>query len=158
MTTNQTGQGLTGLTVNLLVSFLSRNNVRVDEMAGLISSTYTALAELPTRQQSRDVADVYLPAVSPQKSLANRNFIVSLIDGKPYKSLKRHLRGNGMTPEEYRARYKLPANYPMVAPAYSDTRREVAKRFRLGRLPRPHDRPSGQKADGRPEASNDTHA
>jgi predicted transcriptional regulator len=55
-----------------------------------------------------------------------------MIDGKPYKTLKRHLSGHGLTPEGYRARYNLPASYPMVAPAYSERRREVAMKLGLG--------------------------
>jgi hypothetical protein len=58
-----------------------------------------------------------------------------MIDGRPYKSLKRHIGVHGMTPADYRARYNLPSDYPMVAPAYSDARREVARRLGLGRKP-----------------------
>ncbi|MDE8366310.1 MucR family transcriptional regulator, partial [Klebsiella pneumoniae] len=61
--------------------------------------------------------------------------ILSMIDGKQYKTLKRHLSTNGLTPAEYRDRYKLPRDYPMVAPGYSEQRREVAKRLGLGRKP-----------------------
>lgn len=62
-----------------------------------------------------------------------------MIDGKPYKSLKRNLTGHGMTRLEYRARYNLPSSYPMVAPGYSDARREVAKRLGLGQKPKSAD-------------------
>lgn len=154
MNTNHTDQGLTVLTVHLLIAYLARNSVRVDEVAGLIGSTHAALADLAAHEQVPErQAEVYRPAVSPKKSLANRNFIVSLIDGKSYKSLKRHLRGNGITPEEYRARYKLPDNYPMVAPAYSDTRSEVAKRGRLGRLPRALELAPRHKLEQQPGAA-----
>ena len=66
-------------------------------------------------------------------SLASRDHILSLIDGKPYKSLKRHLSTRGLSPDDYRARYNLPATYPMVAPGYSEERRKVAKQLCLGR-------------------------
>jgi hypothetical protein len=56
-----------------------------------------------------------------------------MIDGKPYKALRRHLAGHGLTPEEYRASYNLKSDYPMVAPSYSEHRREVAKKLGLGR-------------------------
>lgn len=75
----------------------------------------------------------FTPAVSVRKSLASPDHILSMIDGKPYKSLKRHLSGHGLTPAEYRARYGLKSDYPMVAPGYSAQRREVAKRLGLGR-------------------------
>ena len=71
--------------------------------------------------------------VSARKSLRSRDHIISMIDGKPYKTLKRHLSGHGLTPEQYRERYKLPVSYPMVAESYSAARREMAKRIGLGR-------------------------
>jgi predicted transcriptional regulator len=77
-------------------------------------------------------APQYVPAVTVRKSLASRDFIISLIDGKPYKTLRRHLSTHGLTAEDYRARYNLKPDYPMVAPSYSETRREVAKKLGLG--------------------------
>ncbi len=131
-------QDLTELTVELLSAFVANNNVRVDDLPALIASTHAALSGLsgPGTETVGGSAETHQPAVTARKSLANRDFILSLIDGKPYKSLKRHLTGHGMTPEEYRSRYNLPATYPMVAPGYSDARREVAKRLGLGRKPR----------------------
>ena len=130
-------QDLTELTVELLSAFVANNNVRSDDLPGLIASTHAALSGLATTTAEPAASpDQHQPAVTARKSLANRDFIVSLIDGKPYKSLKRHLTGHGLTPEEYRARYGLAATYPMVAPGYSDARREVAKRLGLGRKPR----------------------
>lgn len=77
----------------------------------------------------------YTPAVSVRKSLASPDHIISMIDGKAYKTLRRHLSTNGLTPEEYRARYGLKADYPMVAPSYSEARRSMAKTIGLGRKP-----------------------
>ncbi len=124
---------LTTLTVQLLSAYVSNNLVPSAELAGLIQSTRTAL--------SGEVAAVepappeFAPATTARKSLASRDHIVSMIDGKRYKTLKRHLSTNGLTPAEYRDRYKLPKDYPMVAPGYSEQRREVAKRLGLGRKP-----------------------
>ena len=124
---------LTTLTVQLLSAYVSNNQVPSAELAGLIQSTRTAL--------SGDVAAVepaapeFAPATTARKSLASRDHIVSMIDGKSYKTLKRHLSTHGLTPAEYRDRYKLPKDYPMVAPGYSEQRREVAKRLGLGRKP-----------------------
>ena len=130
-------QDLTGLTIGLLSAFVANNAVRSDDLPALIASTHAALSGLTaTTAEPAASPDQHHPAVTARKSLANRDFIISLIDGKPYKSLKRHLTGHGLTPEEYRARYGLAATYPMVAPGYSDARREVAKRLGLGRKPR----------------------
>jgi len=96
----------------------------------------TAETEAPTE---------YVAAVTAQKSLASRDHIISMIDGKPYKTLRRHLATQGLTPEEYRARYNLKADYPMVAESYSESRRAMAKRIGLGRK-------SGQS----PKAAQDT--
>jgi len=74
--------------------------------------------------------------VSARKSLSRRDAIISMIDGKPYKTLRRHLTGHGLTPEEYRERYGLKADYPMVAPEYSEARRAMAKKIGLGRKPK----------------------
>ena len=127
---------LTGFTVELLSAFVSNNNVRAEDLAGLIGSTHAALAGLTAAEaQPETPEEEVTPAVTVRKSLADRNYIVSMIDGKPYRTLKRHLTSNGLTPAEYRSRYNLPASYPMVAPGYSDQRRDVAHRLGLGRKP-----------------------
>lgn len=74
-----------------------------------------------------------VPAVSIEESISNPDFILSLITGEKLKTLRRHLKAHGLTDAEYRARYKLPADYPFVAPSYSQTRRDVAKAMGLGR-------------------------
>lgn len=74
----------------------------------------------------------FVPAVSVRKSLASKDHILSLIDGKPYKTLRRHLARHGLTPEEYRSRYNLKADYPMVAENGSARRSEMAKKIGLG--------------------------
>lgn len=125
---------VTQLTVQLLSAYLSNNTVESGDLAGLIATTRAALAA-PADAAPAAVEETFEPAVSIRKSLASREHIISLIDGKPYKMLKRHLLGHGLTPAEYRARYNLPADYPTVAPAYSDQRREVAKTLGLGRKP-----------------------
>ncbi|WP_229733187.1 MucR family transcriptional regulator [Sphingomonas psychrolutea] len=74
----------------------------------------------------------YTPAVTARKSLASRDHIISMIDGKPYKTLRRHLSGHGLTPEQYRERYGLKTDYPMVAESYSEARRAMAHKIGLG--------------------------
>jgi predicted transcriptional regulator len=119
------------LTVQLLSAYLANNAVASEDLAGLIRSTRDALtaeqAEVPQAEP-----ETATPAVSVRKSLASPEHIISLIDGKPYKTLKRHLKARGLTPSEYRSRYNLPAGYPMVAPAYAEQRRAVAQRTGLG--------------------------
>lgn len=134
---------LTELTVELLSAFVAHNNVRSDDLPALIVSTHSALSSLagPTAAIEAPAMN-HQPAVTARKSLSDRDYIVSLIDGKPYRSLKRHLTSHGLTPAEYRARYNLPATYPMVAPGYSDARREVAKRLGLGRKPKAVEAPA----------------
>lgn len=135
--TNDPSNDLTALTVDLLSAFVANNNVRSDDLPALIASTHAALAGL-NNESHVPVAEAqpeYTPAVTARKSLASREHIVSMIDGKSYKTLKRHLSGHGLTPDQYRERYGLPASYPMVAPAYSEARRDTAKRLGLGRKP-----------------------
>lgn len=98
-----------------------------DTVSALLGSTAEAPAEAPATE--------YTPAVSARKSLGSKDFILSMIDGKPYKTLRRHLATNGMTPAEYRERYGLRSDYPMVAQNYSESRRAMAKKIGLGRKP-----------------------
>jgi predicted transcriptional regulator len=132
---DDTPNEFTTLTVQLLSAFVSNNSVSSDGLAELIKSTRAALAESPASNTPEKPAPTFTPAVSVRKSLASADFILSLIDGKPYKTLKRHLAQHGMTPEQYRDRYKLSQSYPMVAPAYSDARRAVAEKLGLGKRP-----------------------
>jgi predicted transcriptional regulator len=77
-------------------------------------------------------AEEFTPAVAARRSLASKDHIISMIDGKPYKTLRRHLSTHGLTPEQYRQRYNLKSDYPMVAESYSEARREMAKKIGLG--------------------------
>lgn len=121
---------LTTLTVQLLSAYVGNNSVAPEALPELIAATRSALSGeaapvIPTEPE-------YVPAVSVRKSLSSPNHILSMIDGKPYKTLKRHIGIHGMTPAEYRSRYSLPKDYPMVAPAYSEQRRATAERIGLG--------------------------
>jgi predicted transcriptional regulator len=126
--------GITSLTVQLLSAYLANNTVASEDLAGLIQSTRNALASEADKEEP--AAPVFTAATTIRKSLASRDHIISMIDGKPYKTLKRHLTTNGLTPAEYRERYNLAKDYPLVAPAYSDQRRETAARIGLGRKPK----------------------
>lgn len=123
---------LTKLTVELLSAYLTNNVLPSSELPALIASTRASLSD--TSAAAAAPVEQFAPAVSIRKSLASKDVIISLIDGKPYKTLKRHLTTHGLTPDEYRSRYNLSASYPMVAPSYSERRREVAAANGLGRL------------------------
>lgn len=121
----------TVLTVQLLSAYVTNNMVPSADLAGLIQSTRAALVAQTTTAEAQPVPE-YTPAVSIRKSLASREHLISLIDGRPYKTLKRHLALHGLTPAQYRERYGLASTYPMVAPGYSEQRRAVAQRNGLG--------------------------
>lgn len=122
------------MAVEIVASYVAHNNLRPDDVAGLISSTHAAIVALDTgRAEAAAPAQNYEAAVTARRSLSSRDYIVSMIDGKPYRSLKRHLTANGLNPDEYRARYGLKPDYPMVAPGYSEARSAVAKKLGLGR-------------------------
>jgi predicted transcriptional regulator len=128
------------LATELTIAWLSNPNTRTsaDDVPAFLQSMHAAVSKLGG-EQSLDApeapAQEYTPAVTARKSLASKEFIISMIDGKPYKTLRRHLATNGMTPAEYRERYNLKADYPMVAEAYSESRRAMAKKIGLGRKP-----------------------
>lgn len=112
--------------------------VEVNDVPTFLAAINQAVANLGTpvveQVPVEDTAPVeYTPAVSVRKSLADPQYIVSMIDGKKYRSLKRHLGSHGLSPDDYRTRYGLKASYPMTAPGYSEARREVAKKLGLGR-------------------------
>jgi predicted transcriptional regulator len=121
-----------GLAAHIVSAFVSNNSVPTGELPALIGSVHAALAKVGSGQP--DAAPVQLiPAVSIKKSISPDQ-IICLEDGKRFKSLKRHLRtAYGMTPDEYRAKWGLPSDYPMVAPNYAKARSELATKMGLGR-------------------------
>lgn len=131
----ETQSDITALTVQLLSAFVSNNTVSSEALSDLIKSTRAALTEAPVASTEEPAAETFVPAVSVRKSLSSPDHIISLIDGKPYKTLKRHLATRGLTPDQYRERYSLPKNYPLVAPSYSEARRAVAAKLGLGKKP-----------------------
>ncbi|AKM10514.1 MucR family transcriptional regulator [Croceicoccus naphthovorans] len=121
------------LTSDIVAAHVSNNSVDVDQVPTLINNIYGALAGLGGVQAEPESPPE--PAVSIRSSV-KPDYIVCLEDGKKLKMLKRHLMTHyNMTPEEYRARWNLPADYPMVAPNYAEKRRELAKKIGLGRKP-----------------------
>ena len=121
------------LTSDIVAAHVSNNSVAVGDVPTLISNVYGALAGLDQPVEVEEVRPE--PAVSVRASI-KPDYIVCLEDGKKLKMLKRHLMTHyNMTPEQYRTRWNLPADYPMVAPAYADIRRALAKKIGLGRKP-----------------------
>ncbi|MBB4189230.1 putative transcriptional regulator [Sinorhizobium terangae] len=123
------------LTSRIVAAYLSRNVVPAGDLRHLIQQTYASLGgtSLPTKAES--TTEEQRPAVSIKKSVTD-DFIICLEDGGKFKSLKRHLMTKyGLTPEQYREKWKLPADYPMTAPNYARQRSELARATGLGRKP-----------------------
>jgi predicted transcriptional regulator len=132
---NDMRETLITLTSDIVAAHVSNNSVAVGDIPTLITNVYSALAGLNSSEPVAEPAPE--PAVSIRSSIKN-DHIVCLEDGKKLKMLKRHLATRyNMTPDQYRARWNLPADYPMVAPAYAEKRRELAKKIGLGRKPAP---------------------
>jgi predicted transcriptional regulator len=132
------------MTTDIVAAYVGRNVVPTAEIASVIGAVHAALASVG---QVPEEAEPLKPAVSIKKSITPE-YLICLEDGKKLKMLKRHLRSTyGMSPEDYRAKWGLPADYPMVAPRYAEARSEFAKKIGLGRktLPEPPKK-TGRKA------------
>lgn len=139
--TEETTLNAVELATELTVAWLGNQNNRVsaEDVPTFLRTMHATISELSgAAVETGDTSEApvaegdYTPAVSVRKSLASKDHILSMIDGKPYRTLRRHLSTNGLTPDEYRARYNLKADYPMVAPSYSEARRAMAKEIGLG--------------------------
>jgi predicted transcriptional regulator len=117
------------ITADIVSSYVANNSVHRGDLPTVIASVHAALLGLTTPKQEE--CDKPQPAVSIRKSITP-DFLISLEDGKKYKTLKRHLGKLGLTAEEYRAKWGLPADYPMVAPNYAAKRSELARSSGLG--------------------------
>ena len=118
------------LTSDIVSAYVTHNRVQRGELASLIDAVHSALVGAgrpePVREQP-------VPPV-PIKNTVRPDYIISLEDGRKYKSMKRHLAGRGLTPEQYREKWGLRPDYPMVAPNYSKARSELAKALGLGQV------------------------
>jgi predicted transcriptional regulator len=146
------------LAAELTIAWLGNQNVRVlaEDVPAFLRAMHGTIQELsgsngatPAEAAEDDQASEHIPAVSVRRSLASKEHIISLIDGKPYKTLRRHLAGHGLTPEQYRERYKLKSDYPMTAPSYSEARRSMALKIGLG------DKGRAAKASSRKESGSE---
>lgn len=138
------------LTAEVVSAFVMHNAVQKSDIPDLIASVHGSLVSLGQPKAGPE-AERPVPAVPIKKSISP-DYLISLEDGRRYKSLKRHLSGRGLTPEGYRERWGLPADYPMVAPNYAKQRSDLAKSMGLGRQRRrepeapPAPAPRGRRA------------
>ena len=122
------------MTSEIVAAYLSKNHVRAAELPELISTIHAALSGMGGAPEAAPEAAKLVPAVPIKKSITE-DFMICLEDGRKCKSLKRHLQSAyGLSPEQYRAKWSLPRDYPMVAPGYSARRSELAKSIGLGSL------------------------
>jgi predicted transcriptional regulator len=119
------------LAAEIVSAYVSNNSVPASDLPGLLNDVHSALVRVSSGATVAS-PEAAKPAVPPKKSITN-DYIVCLEDGRKFKSLKRHLRTQyNMSPEEYREKWGLPPDYPMVAPAYAKARSALAKQMGLG--------------------------
>ena len=132
--TFERGSDFIELTGDIVAAYVANNSVPVSELPALISQVHGAVAGLASDATSiaAPATEVEQPSPAQIRKSVQPDGIVSFIDGKTYKTLKRHLTSHGFDPRGYRERYGLPADYPMVAPSYAEQRSALAKAIGLG--------------------------
>ena len=146
MAVYQSTDDLLEMTAGIVGAYVSNNPVPVSAIPDLIGQVSVSLASLGKTISSPEPLKPSIPI----KKTVTHEYLVSLEDGNKYKTLKRHLTRRGLTPDEYRAKWGLPSDYPMTAPGYSEHRSELAKKLGLGRKPAAK-KPVAKR--GRPKAS-----
>ncbi|HQY74257.1 MAG TPA: MucR family transcriptional regulator [Aestuariivirga sp.] len=125
-------RSLVDLTADIVAAYVGKNTVAQAELPKLIGEVHRALSGAVNQPAAREEQAEARPAVTIKKSLT-ADYLICLEDGKKFKSLKRHLRSHyNLSPEQYREKWGLPADYPMVAPNYAQARSSLAKRMGLG--------------------------
>jgi predicted transcriptional regulator len=143
-------QGLLSLTTEIVASFAGHNTVAIGDLPAVIAGVFQALRGVGQGEAEKP-AEAPVPAVPVKRSIGT-DFLVCLEDGRKVKTLKRYLATRyGLTPEEYRRRWGLPGDYPMVAPAYAAQRSAMAKRIGLGRKPAVAPPPAPEPSPAAPE-------
>lgn len=128
---SSTSPELVAITASIVAAYVSNNTIASAEIPGLIADTHAALSRAAGRAVTVE-RDDSKPKVAVKKSVMP-DYIICLEDGKKFKSLKRHLRTHyNLSPEEYREKWGLPHDYPMVAPNYAQARSQLAKKMGLG--------------------------
>ena len=136
------------LAAEILTAFVANNSVPRAELAALFEGLHAALKKLADGEVAPPVVEPPTPAVSIRKSVTP-DYLICLDDGKRFKSLRRHLTMLGMTPDQYRVKWKLPSDYPMVAPNYAAQRSAFAKNIGFGLREKPYRRPAGERSRDR---------
>ncbi|AZO34808.1 MAG: transcriptional regulator [Mesorhizobium sp.] len=140
---SEEANNLIELTADIVSAYVQKNAIPVSGLPDLIASVNSALSNIG--RNTPEEAPAPEPAVNPKRSVFP-DYLISLEDGQKYKSLKRHLATrHGMTPDEYRAKWGLAKDYPMVAPNYSATRSALAKSLGLGRKAAPVKKPPSKR-------------
>jgi predicted transcriptional regulator len=120
------------LAAEIVAAFVSNNHLPKSELPALFHAVHSAVEGLSAGpEHAPPQVEAKAPAVPIRKSITP-DFLICLDDGKRFKSLRRHLAGHGLTPEQYRQKWNLPTDYPMVAPNYATQRSELAKKIGLG--------------------------
>lgn len=128
---NPPPENITELTANIVTAYVSRHDVSLQDLPALIASVQNALEQNPQHTEA-PLTKIQQPAVPIKKSI-QKDYIVCLEDGRKFRSLKRHLKSSyNLTPDEYRVKWGLPPEYPMVAPSYAAARSNIAKDIGLG--------------------------
>ena len=131
MTEDTSLTGLLDMTVGIVANYVSNNAISVDALPGLIASVHGALANTGVQEAPVEEA-VERPSPAQVRRSVSDSGIVSFLDGRTYQSLKRHLSSRGLSPEDYRMRFGLRSDYPMVSPTYAARRSALAKAAGLG--------------------------
>lgn len=125
---------LLSLTAEIVTAYVSNNHIQAHDLPEVLTSVYRVMTEIENKNKPVEVP----PKLSPQQieRSITKDFLISFEDGKPYKTLRRHLAMHGLTPDEYRAKWGLDPSYPMTSPSYSERRSELARALGLGKMHR----------------------
>jgi len=146
--TDEEKDSLVSLTANIVSANVSNNPVGIIDLCDMIKSVHSALSSLATHDESAGEPPIKREPAVPIRSSIKPEYIVCLEDGKKLKTLKRYLRARyQMSPEDYRAKWGLPPDYPMAAPSYTNQRREMAHKIGLGLRPKSTDKRAVVKAE-----------
>ncbi|WP_114944467.1 MucR family transcriptional regulator [Microvirga calopogonii] len=129
--TTSTNNDLIQMTADVVTAYVAHNSLVRQDIPTLIENVHRAFVKIQSGPEEIKIAEPLQPRM-PIKKTITPDYLISLEDGRQYRTLKRHLRGVGLTPEEYRTKWGLPHDYPMVAPNYSQQRSEMAKTMGLG--------------------------
>lgn len=128
----QAPRGIIEITAEVVSAYVARNPVPASQLPSVLGDVYAALQGLAGRKRLKLQSETENLTPAQIRKSVTPDVLISFIDGKPYKTLKRHLAGHGLDPHSYRARYGLAKDYPMVAPNYAARRSELAKAIGLG--------------------------